>query len=93
MLSASPAAVKARRWRERKRQERAGCVFVTVGVSPCQVSALRRLGLVSGDPDSWHEPRPQPATLARAVQRLLEAARPLADVACALRPHDSEADG
>ena len=93
MLIHSPVAVKARRWRERKRQERTGCVFVTVAVSPCQIRALRQLGLVAGDPDNWQELRPQSQTLAQAVQQFLEAAGPLAHVSHALCPDDTEADG
>ena len=90
--SRHPAAVKARRWRKRKRQESAGYVFATVAVSPCQVRALRRLGLVAGDPDRWQEPRPPPLALGRALQRLLEAAGPLAKVAEALQPRGGEVD-
>jgi hypothetical protein len=82
-----PAAVKARRWRERKRQERAGCVFVTVAVSSSQLRALRQLGLVSGDPDRWRQPPPPTDELTRAVQHLLELAEPLVKVADALQLH------
>ena len=77
--------MKARRWRERKRQERAGYAFVTVAVSSSQLRALRQLGLVSGDPDRWHQPRPPTTELTRAVQNLLELAGPLAKVADALQ--------
>jgi hypothetical protein len=92
-VSVHPEAVKARRWRERKRRERAGCVFVTVAVTSCHTRALRRLGLVAGDPDDWLEPRPDAASLAQAVQQLFDAAEPLAKVAGALRPADGGATG
>jgi hypothetical protein len=80
-LSSHPGAVKARRWRERKRRERAGYAFVTVAVSPGHVRSLRGLGLLAGDPSDWDEPPPRPAALARAVQRLLATAPALADLA------------
>ena len=92
-LSTVPATVKARRWRERKRKERAGYTFVTVAVSPYQVRALRRLGLVPGDPDSWQQLQPEPADLIQALRQLLEAAEPLAQVAHALCPDDTESEG
>jgi hypothetical protein len=58
---------------------------VTVAVSSSQLHALRQLGLVSGDPDRWHQPRLPAAELTRAVQHLLELVGPLAKVADALQ--------
>jgi hypothetical protein len=54
-------------------------------------AALRRLGLVAGDPDDRREPRPDAASLVQAEGRLLDAAEPLAEGAGALRPADDDA--
>src|SRR5215213_2989061 len=45
-----PEAVKARRWRGRRRLQRQGYVMVEVAVSPAQLRGLHGLGLVSGTP-------------------------------------------
>lgn len=81
MPSQHPGAVKARRWRERKRLEHRGCVFIHLPVTSAQIRALRRLALLPGDPDDWRSPKPDPEALAQAVTRYLAAAEPLAKVA------------
>ena len=81
--SAHPEAVKARRWRERKRLQREGCIMVDVPVTPAQVRGLRRLGLLEGHPNTRCAP-PRREALARAVRIFLGALAPLADVAAAL---------
>ena len=81
--SAHPEAIKARRWRERKRLQREGCIMVDVPVTPAQVRGLRRLGLLEGNPNSRCAP-PRREALARAVRIFLGALVPLADVAAAL---------
>src|SRR3954470_21322368 len=48
--SEHPEAVKARRWRGRRRLQRQGYVMVEVAVSPAQLRGLHGLGLVSGSP-------------------------------------------
>ena len=81
--SAHPEAIKARRWRERKRLQREGCIMVDVPVTPAQVRSLRRLGLLEGDPNTRCAP-PRREAVARAVRMFLGASVPLADVAAAL---------
>src|ERR671910_830811 len=43
-----PEAVKARRWRGRRRLQRQGYVIVDIAVSPAQLRGLHGLGLLSG---------------------------------------------
>jgi len=88
--SAHPEAIKARRWRERKRLQREGCIMVDVPVTPAQVRGLRRLGLLEGDPNTRCAP-PRREALARAVRIFLGALMPLADVAAALNADIKEA--
>src|SRR5262245_51990370 len=85
-LSQHPGAIRARRWRERRRLQRCGYVCCELWVSPYQMHALRRLGLLAGDPVAWPLPRPDADELARAVAQLLDAAEPLAQLGDALCP-------
>jgi hypothetical protein len=78
-----PEAVKARRWRGRRRLQRQGYVIVEVAISPGQLRGLHALGLVSGTPWVRATP-PTPDSLAQAITRLLDAAEPLSRVAAAL---------
>jgi hypothetical protein len=80
-----PEAVKARRWRGRRRLQRQGYVIVEVAVSPAQLRGLHGLGLLSGTP--WVRATPSTAeAVALAVCRMLDAAEPLARVTTALIP-------
>jgi hypothetical protein len=82
-----PEAVKARRWRGRRRLQRQGHVIVEVAVSPGQLRGLHALGLVSGTPWVRATP-PTPESVAEAITRFLDAADPLARVAAALNSSD-----
>ena len=88
--SAHPEAIKARRWRERKRLQREGCIMADVPVTPAQVRGLRRLGLLEGNPNTRCAP-PRREAVARAVRIFLGALVPLADVAAALDADIKEA--
>ena len=61
-----PEAVKARRWRGRRRLQRQGHVIVEVAVSPAQLRGLHALGLVSGTPWVRATP-PTPDSVAQAI--------------------------
>jgi hypothetical protein len=82
-----PEAVKARRWRGRRRLQRQGHVIVEVAVSPGHLRGLHALGLLSGTP--WVRATPPTAdSVVEAITRLLDAADPLARVATALNSSD-----
>ena len=79
-----PEAIKARRWRGRRRLQRQGDVIVEFAVSPAQSAGCMPWG-VAGTPS----PRATPASaeaVALAVGRTLDAAEPLARVATASTP-------
>jgi hypothetical protein len=78
-----PAMTPTERNRLYRRRRRARAMVITVGVTPSVVRGLRALGLLSGDAFS---PRPAPAEVAAAVEKLIEAAAPLSSVAAALYP-------
>ena len=81
--SEHPEAVKARRWRGRRRLQRQGHVMVEVAVSPAQLRGLTALGLLSGAP--WVRATPPTAdSVAQAISRFLDVAEPLSRVAAGL---------
>lgn len=74
--SGHPEAVKARRWRGRRRLQRQGYVIVEVAVSPAQLRGLHGLGLLSGTP--WVRATPPSAeAVVGAISQVLDIADPL----------------
>jgi hypothetical protein len=69
-----------RRYRQRRRRR---AMVVSVEVGPAVVRGLRALGLLPG---GAYDPVPAQAEVATAVEKLMQAAVPLSEVAAALYP-------